>query len=417
MLVTSLCVALVMGGVLLLQIQFSRRFVSLYRRPDPTRLPDDALPEVLLVLALRGADPFLERTLEALYRLDYPGGYDLRIVVDSREDPAWPVVERSIAESAFERVQLKELRHPLPTCGLRVSALIQEFRDLDPKYAVVSWIDADVIPYPEWLRDMVTPLQADDVGAATGIRWYLPNPDGWGTVVRSMWNIGGIIQMVYFHIAFGGAMAMKAEIVRQARFLETWGTLLWEDTFTAEAMRRAGKRLEFVPQATMANKETISLASCYRFMCRQMLNVKLYHASWVRLLSFGVISSIGPYLGLAFTIWAGFRGEIAASVIAGLSVVLHVTGMILLYAWSGAFPNRVVRKRRDPNWRFPVKVAAAVPLTSFVYTASLCHILVRRHIEWRGVTYRVRGPFDITVMNYAPYHPAVANSEEEPVSL
>jgi cellulose synthase/poly-beta-1,6-N-acetylglucosamine synthase-like glycosyltransferase len=411
MLELSIVIATVLGGVLFFQVLFSKSFVSLYKRPQPETLPEEQLPYVLLVLPLRGADPFLNKTLWALFHLNYPR-YDLRIVVDSIEDPAWQVVQDAITAGSFENVRLIPLKAPLKTCGLKVSALLQEFIDLDPKYDVVSWIDADVVPYPDWLRDLVTPLAREDVGATTGIRWYLPNPDGWGTVVRSLWNTGAIIQMFFFKIAFGGSIALKASTFRESDLLQAYSRMLWEDTYLYHAVQRVGKRLEFVPAATMANHETISMRGCFRFICRQVLNARLYHKSWKWLLSFGLVSSIGPCLGLVFSMIAATRGEIAAALIAGLATGLFVVGIVLLYAWSGSYVNRAVRKRREPNWRFPIKVVLAAPLTIFVYLASLGSVLFKRRIEWRGVEYEIRKPLDIELIAHTPYHPPHAATEQ-----
>jgi cellulose synthase/poly-beta-1,6-N-acetylglucosamine synthase-like glycosyltransferase len=85
-----------------LQTFWCLKFVWLNRQPKAAPLPDDQLPKVAVVLTLRGADPFLDRTLQGLTQLDYPR-YDIRIVVDHKEDPAWEMVHRIIAERGCVR--------------------------------------------------------------------------------------------------------------------------------------------------------------------------------------------------------------------------------------------------------------------------------------------------------------------------
>lgn len=415
----AIAAAVVLGGVLILQAVFTSRFVAVYKRPAPKPIPDDQLPTALLILCLRGADPFLSRTLIAMFELDYPR-VDFRIVVDSRDDPAWAVAEQAIAELGVSNVQLKALTDPLMTCGLRVGALVKELRELDEKYDVVAWLDADVIPHRDWLRQLVAPLQDPQVGATTGIRWYLPNPGGWGTMVRAIWNIGAIVQMVYFGIAFGGTMCVRSKLFRETDLLDRWSRLLWEDTYTNDAMASFGYRLEFVPGCTMSTQETIPLKSCFRFMCRQMLNARLYHHSWWFLLSFGLISSLTPYAVAIFGIVALIEHQYAAGAIALLAVVLQTTGMILLYAYSGSYPNRVVRKRKSPkvpNWRFPATVGLAVPLTALTYATSFLKIMATRRIEWRGIEYRIDGPWDIKLVEYKPYEPPAPEARRVEESL
>ena len=57
-----------------------------FRRVLPA---DNDCPKAAVVLCLRGTDPFLEDCLRAVLNQDYPQ-YEIRIVVDSRQDPAWP---------------------------------------------------------------------------------------------------------------------------------------------------------------------------------------------------------------------------------------------------------------------------------------------------------------------------------------
>lgn len=403
MLAISIGLAIVFLVLLAWQVAFARSFVNFYRRKTP-EMPDAELPRVLVVLSLRGADPFLDRCLNALCTLDYPE-YDVHIVVDSRSDPAWDVVEQVIGASGASHVTLKLLSERKDTCGLRVSALIQEFRDLAPDYEAVAWLDADVIPHATWLRELVAPLREDGVGGTTGIRWYLPNPGGWGTVVRSLWNIGAIIQMHYFRIAFGGSMALCAEVVRETDLLQTWSQLLWEDTYSYQALKERGWSLRFVPEVTMPNQETISLASCARFMRRQVLNARLYHPAWWKLFWFGLLTSVLPYASLALAITMAVAGSTLAAGILLVAIVIHVTGMSLMYAWAGSYANRVVRKRKVPNWRFPPKVVLATPLTAFVYCSCLLKTLFARRIDWRGIEYRIDGPWQIELVEYQPYQP------------
>jgi cellulose synthase/poly-beta-1,6-N-acetylglucosamine synthase-like glycosyltransferase len=51
-----------------------------------------------VVLPLRGADPSLEACLKGLFAQDYPA-YQVRIVIDSADDPAQTLVARALAEA------------------------------------------------------------------------------------------------------------------------------------------------------------------------------------------------------------------------------------------------------------------------------------------------------------------------------
>ncbi|MEQ9411096.1 MAG: glycosyltransferase family 2 protein [Fuerstiella sp.] len=141
----------------LLHLFWLRRFRRGFRRPEVNlSQTDNELPSVLVVLSLRGADPFPGDCLRELFRQNYPT-YDVRIVIDSRKDPAWPIVEKAIKACGAENVQVKTLKNRLDSCGLRMSSLIQEFHELDDSYQVAAWLDADTIPY--WQYESARPTK------------------------------------------------------------------------------------------------------------------------------------------------------------------------------------------------------------------------------------------------------------------
>src|SRR5262249_12282119 len=140
-------------------------------------------PRVAVVLPVRGADPSLPACLDGLLRQDYPR-YDVRVVVDSPTDPAWAAVRGALAAGHPADVRVSVLEERLPTCSLKLSALVQAVGGLDDSYPVVALVDADVVPHAGWLRDLVAPLRDPAVGAATGVRWFAPEGSGWGELVR-----------------------------------------------------------------------------------------------------------------------------------------------------------------------------------------------------------------------------------------
>src|SRR3974390_2149678 len=79
-----------------------------WRSMHPASLSTTKLPNVAVILSLRGADPSLARCITAAMSQDYEP-YTLHIVVDSSCDPAWAVVKAALAEqtpSSQVRVRL-----------------------------------------------------------------------------------------------------------------------------------------------------------------------------------------------------------------------------------------------------------------------------------------------------------------------
>src|SRR6202041_1292104 len=115
-----------------------------------------SFPAAAVILAVRGADPSLERCLSGALDQNYPA-YTLYIVVDNQEDPALAVVSEVLARghSPNVKVQLEILRVQSDRCSLKLSAQRQALAQLDNSIEIVVFLDADSVPLNNWLRSMV----------------------------------------------------------------------------------------------------------------------------------------------------------------------------------------------------------------------------------------------------------------------
>ena len=163
-----------------------------------------------------------------------------------------------------------------------MSAQRQVLTALDGKVAVVAFLDADCVPAPNWLREIVAPFSDPRVGATTGIRWSAPRDDGWGTLARYVF-LGLIFpQHFLYRIPWGGSLAIRRSALESTGLLEHWTRCLGEDTSAYGPLRTAGLRLVFVPAATQINSEAIDLDGAHAFMLRQILSARLHHVFWPR---------------------------------------------------------------------------------------------------------------------------------------
>src|SRR5579871_1362228 len=361
----AVCLTILMV-LLLLQLAWGWRFVRQFPPRNLPAVPDGEWPHVLVILPVRGADPSLEGCLRGLLQQNYPH-YHIRIIIDSCEDPAWNLVHEIVGRDCSSRVQVSHLQTPLATCGLKSSALLQALGTLDETCQAVALIDADVIPHPTWLRDLVMPLTKPDVGATTGIRWFRPESTAWGALVRYLWNVAASVQMYALHIPWGGSLALRADVFRRSNLLQKWGVSLWEDTASYRTIRDLGLQLEFVPAATMINRESTDLKSCFRFIRRQMLNVRLYHGSWPAIVAQGLATAAacGGALGLVLVGLATGNGTVAAFMSAGLA--LQVAILAVAMRWIEAHIHRTTRGLGEEMPSFSLRLICAIPLAQVVY--------------------------------------------------
>jgi hypothetical protein len=108
----------------------------------------------------------------------------------------------------------------------------------------------------------------------------------------------------------------------------------------------------------------------------------------------------------------------AAWLAGGLACYLAPLPCLLL--WMEQSVRRILRARGEPTaWLSAAAVAKIPPailLTQAVYTAALVSTVFLRNVQWRGIRYRVDGPWQIRLLEYRPYDTA-ASAGETIVSL
>jgi len=377
-----------------------------FRHSRKTAVPMTSFPRTAVILSLRGADPSLNMCLEGLLRQDYPN-YCLWIIVDSREDPAWNKVHEVLAGHPELRAQVnvEVLEQRQDQCSLKVSSQLQAISELDDSFEIVAVIDADSIPARNWLRYLVEPFTDPRVGASTGIRWFCPPDSGWGVLVRHLYNAASFTQMFVFHIPWGGSLAFRFSLLRESNLLDFWSHCFCEDTSAYGTLRAHRRRLVFVPEVTQVNRETIALGSCYQFILRQLLCVRLHHVHWASIF----LTNAGTFVALAVaTGMLGFGlltqawDWVAAS--AGLigGFTLGLFGALTLGEWS---LKRIFENRGEtfPALSFTWRIFPAGLLTQVLSIQCMIRVLFLRRIRWRGVEYAIHGPDNIRLLEYHPY--------------
>jgi cellulose synthase/poly-beta-1,6-N-acetylglucosamine synthase-like glycosyltransferase len=401
-----------LAGLLMIQATMTFAFVSALRRsattqPVPDSLRQPYLPKVTVILSLRGADPFLTDCVLGLVNQNYPC-YQVRIVVDSREDPAWQVVSQTLRHQASSHVQVSALKEKRLTCALKCSALIQAGSDLDDDCEVVAIADSDVIAHPNWLRELVRPLASTKVGAASGNRWYVPVWNQWGSILRYIFNANAVAQMYVYNMPFGGSVAFKADILRHSPLLKRWERSIGDTPVLARTIREQGLEIAFVPML-MGNREGCKVASCIRWIKRQILMTRLYHprSRWLSVIGHGLLISLVPALTLGLLVVALSTGHAIAAAWAIGGLLTYLIGSTLLLGMIEISARKVLQLPGQPVTEFSVKnvgqLLIAIPLLQSIYPATLLSVMFMRAVEWRGITYQINNPWNIRLVEYWPY--------------
>lgn len=390
-------------------------FLRGIRREEWTKPEGEYTPRTLVLLPLRGADPFLRRCIEGLLKQDYPD-YAVRLIVDHPEDAALPVAREIVQKHGAQNVEFLVVGEYFETCTLKCNALVHAVESLDPSYEVVVVLDADTNPHPAWLRRLVEPLSDPRYPVATGHRWYIPDKTNPGSLIRYLWNAAAVVQLYLYRIAWGGSMALRRDLFDEGRLAERWKRAFADDVAVAEIVKALGGRTTFVPSLFLVNRETCSLPSFHRWVERQLLCAKLHHPAWHAVATQGLMITLPLLVGLALLIAGLVRGEYA--------VAAWSFGALAVY-WVGVFGTlpimeRAVRaqlRRRGEilePWTLgrALRALALIPATQFVYTSALLRLYFLRRVEWRGVEYEIGSGKSVRLIEYRPYRQNDGSSDE-----
>jgi len=389
-------------------------FVRALRRPSPPLITDAQAPPAVVILCLRGTDPYLADCLRGLLAQDYPN-YQIRIIIDHPDDPAHAVVASALQATSHTLshtnnappASIEFLQEKLPTCSLKCSSLLQVAQNLDPQVHFIAQLDADTIVHPTWLRELATALADPKVGAATGNRWYMPHRPSVGALVRYTWNAAAIVQMYWYQIAWGGTLAIKTSVLRETDVLQKWSRAFCEDTMLFAVLKKVGLRVAFVPQLMMINREDCHLASFYHWVKRQLLTARLYHPAWLGVLAHGIFTTLLPLAGLLLIACALLTKDFTTAWQTALILAAYQVSLALLLLPMEYAVQKLAQSRGEPTrWLSPLgilKCLVILPLTQAVYATVLGPASWTRKTDWRGIDYQVKGPWQIKMQGYHPY--------------
>ncbi|MEO1428828.1 MAG: glycosyltransferase family 2 protein [Cyanobacteria bacterium J06633_8] len=392
-------------GWLFIQIGLVLIFIIYLYKNKVNSLSECQLPKTAVILCLRGTDPFLPNCIRALLEQDYPQ-YELKIIVDSQEDPAWQVANDTVAESNATNVQISPLKIASTVCSLKCSSLIQAVSELDSSHKVVALVDADAVVHPTWLRELVSPLMHAKIGATTGNRWYISKGRYLGTLIRYIWNISAVIQMYLYGICWGGSLAIKTQVIHETQILEKWAVALSEDTMLKAILAEHDLQVKFVPSLLILNREESTVPSLNNWIKRQLLISRLYHPQWWLVVMEAIFSILLPSVIFVLMLLNCFLGNWQISGLLLTYYSLYIFALLLITITVEIAVRKVISYR----WLMPklslttlMKTLIGIPLTHWLYGFALVSSMWISKVSWRNIIYRIKKPFNIQLTQYQPY--------------
>ena len=330
-------------------------------------------PPVTLLKPLKGCDPFTEDCLRSWFRQEYAGPVQLLFGVASPDDPVCALVRKLLAELPQVDARLV-VCGPLASTNLKVSKLMQLAQLARNEIWVIS--DADVRVPPDFLTNVVAPLQAPEIGLVNCF-YRLANPvslamhlealtinaDFWSQVLQAQ-------SLKPLDFALGAVMATRRQLVEDSGGLVALKDCLADDYQLGHRIARRGHRISL----------SSVVVDCWDAPkgWREVWKHQLRWARTIRVCQplpyfFSILNN--PTLWLV--LWAAITADTASFIFLGVCVVVRTFMAIDLESRLSQSP---------PRWRY----AWLAPIKDLLQTILWALAFLGNRVEWRGERMRLK---------------------------
>jgi ceramide glucosyltransferase len=358
-------------------------------------------PRTVLIVPCKGLDATFEKNVTSFYRQDYPD-YLLWFVVADTDDPAYGQLQQ-LRKKLLPQTKARDVQILVAgdarACSQKNHNLLHCYRHLPADVEIMAFADSDACLRDNWLERIVHPLRKDKVGISTGYRWFVPQKNNSATLALSVINakIAQLLGPNRFNQAWGGSMAIRVELFRQLGVEQLWSQSITDDLTLSYAVRKAGKKILFVPACLVASHEQTNWRDFLSFGRRQFLLTRVATPStwWFGLLS-SLYSVLGLYGAAAAAAYVYYAANAHWKFIAAVSAVFFIGHLI-----RAILRQRLITKLLPadaPAMKFACCTdIAAGWLFSLVLLAIIISSAFGRRVRWRGITYKLISPTKIIV--------------------
>lgn len=194
-------------------------------------------------------------------------------------------------------------------------------------------------------------------------------------------------------------MAIRVEFFRRLGLDKIWPKSLSDDLSLSCSVKKAGKRVAFVPACMVASYESTTWPKLFEFGRRQFLITRVSApGTWW----FGLFSSLYSILGL----W-GTAGLALYAVMTGeKNLPLFAAVPILFFAGQltrALLRQKMISKLLKDDWPRLKAACAADILFFWVWSLLLLSFIISsafgRTITWRGIPYKLLGPTETIIVS------------------
>lgn len=359
-------------------------------------------PRTVLVVPCKGKDLAFEHNVTSFFNQDYEN-YLLWFVVEEESDPAYEELcklkDRLSGSSKAQDVQVLVAGHG-QTCSQKIHNLLYCYERLSDDVEVMAFADSDACIRRDWLSHIVHPLRKSKNGAASGYRWFVTRRNNLASLALSAMNakVAQLLGNSPFNQAWGGSMAIRVDVFRQLGLEEIWPKALSDDLSLSYAVKKARKKVVFIPACLVASYESTDWDKLFEFGRRQFLITRVSNPGtwWFGLLS-SLYSVLGLWGGAAATFYTGMTGGKNLFVFAAVPAAFLAGQM-----WRAVLRQRMISKLLKEDLPKMKAAMAADILLFWVWSVLLLVIIISsafgRTVTWRGIRYKLLGPTKTIVL-------------------
>jgi hypothetical protein len=226
-------------------------------------------------------------------------------------------------------------------------------------------------------------------------------------LVRYAGNVSTVVQMFVFRVPWGGTLAMKTEVIHQTGLLDTWGQAFGDDLLIHNVLKKHKLQVKFVPSLLMVNREECDLPNLLEALKRLLLSARLYHPRWIAIVSDAISSILFPTMVVVLILQTFLEGQWYAAALLFSCYCIYTIGLLLMMLILEQVVQQVVRSQDQAIAKLTpiavLKMLLVIPLTQWVYGIAMLSSLWMSTVKWRGINYRIQGPWNIRLLEYRPY--------------
>lgn len=367
-------------------------------RQESAKPQSNFIPFCSIIAPCRGVDEGLEENLNALFEQDFPR-YEIIFVIDSGADAAVSIIE-NVREN-FQRGDAEARRFSkiiiagkAENEGQKVHNLREAVLHVADESKIFVFVDSDARPAANWLKDLIAPLADENIGCATGYRWFISKKFSFASELRSVWNASiasALGANLKNNFCWGGAMAMRRATFEKLEIREKWRGGLADDFMVTRALKEANLPVYFVPRALTASIENCGGRELFEFTTRQMKITRVYAPHlWTQAFLgsflFNLVFVWGIFILIfsslnSFSFWFAFFALFLISIFSIGKSYLRLEAVKLILK---DYKNDVEKQfwTQTTLWIF----------APAVYLYNCAAAFFSNEICWRGITYKLKSP-------------------------